>query len=75
MNEKNVKCQSRQGRDFQSFRMRSFIFYGFETMRVNEMLPSHSSHLNEPAKGFLSKTFPVPSLADTGVARVDFSKR
>jgi hypothetical protein len=66
---------SRQGRDLQSFRMQSFIFYGFETRKMNEMLPSHWSHLIEPGKGFRPKTFSIPSLAETGVTWADFSKR
>jgi hypothetical protein len=54
--------------------MRSFIFYGFETKNVHETLPSHWSHLNEPVKGFLSKTPPIPHLAGTDVTGADFSK-
>jgi hypothetical protein len=55
--------------------MRFFIFYGFETRKVNETLPSHWSHLNEPGKGFRPKTSSIPSLAETGVTWADFSKR
>jgi hypothetical protein len=66
---------SREGWDFQSFRMRSFIFYGFETWKVNKTLLSNWSHLNEPGKGFRLKIFLIPAFAETGVTWADFSKR
>jgi len=58
---------SRQRRDFQSFRMRAFIFYSIEMEKVNKTLQYFWGHLNDPVKGFRSKTFPVPPLAGTSV--------
>jgi hypothetical protein len=51
------------------------MFYGFETKKVTETLPSHWSYLDEPVKGLRPKTLPIPSLAGSGVTSADFSKR
>ena len=58
-------------RCFQSFRMRSFIFFSIEMGQVNKTLQYFCSHLNDLVKGFRSKTFPA-SL--TGVPSVRFNK-
>ncbi len=53
-------------RCFQSFRMRSFIFYSNKTFKVNKTLQYFWNHLNvvdstlrDSVKGFRSKTFPT----------------
>jgi hypothetical protein len=70
----NLSSGSYQGQGFQSFRSRVVIFYGIETKKLNKAMYYYWSHLNNPVKGFRSKTFPVPPLARTGIQLVDFSK-
>jgi hypothetical protein len=61
--ECNVPSGSRQGQDFQIFRMLSFVFYDSEMKKVDETISSHWSHLNELGRGSRSKTFGSSSLS------------
>jgi hypothetical protein len=47
--------------------MRAFIFYHVDMEEVNGTKQSLWSHLNNPVKGFRSKTFTVLPLAGTNV--------
>ncbi len=43
---------SRQGQDFQSFRMRSFVFYSIGMEKVKKALQYFSRLPDDPVKGF-----------------------
>jgi len=54
--------------------MRFLIFNDIEIWKMSKTLQYYWSHLNNPVKGFRSKTFPVPPLAGTGGPWGDFTK-